>query len=176
MGIRTMIPGEFHVLLSINDNVMNKRSRRKVLVLSIVFGVSVSTVLGLTAFEENLLYFYSPTQIKSGDAPQDHSVRVGGLVVDGSVIRASDSLTVQFDLTDNEESMTVEYTGILPDLFREGQGIVAMGRFNSTGRFVADEVLAKHDEEYMPPEVAAALQAAEEAAKIKSGRQQIGDI
>jgi cytochrome c-type biogenesis protein CcmE len=155
---------------------MNKRSRRKVLILAVVFGVSISTVLGLTAFEENLLYFYSPTQVKSGEAPKTHTFRVGGLVVDGSVKRAPDSLTVQFDVTDNEESMTVEYTGILPDLFREGQGIVAMGGFKSDGRFVADEVLAKHDEEYMPPEVAAALQAAEDAAKSKSSKQQTGDI
>ena len=155
---------------------MNKRSRRKVLVLAIVFGVSVSTVLGLTAFEENLLYFYSPTQVKNGDAPESHTFRVGGLVVDDSVKRAPDSLMVQFDVTDNEETMTVEYTGILPDLFREGQGIVAMGSFNSKGRFVADEVLAKHDEKYMPPEVAAALQAAEDAAKSKAAKQQTGNI
>ena len=144
---------------------MNKRSRRKVLILAVVFGVAISAVLGLTAFEENLLYFYSPTQVKAGEAPQTHSFRVGGLVVDGSVKRAPDSLMVQFDVTDNEESMTIEYTGILPDLFREGQGIVAMGSFAVGGNFVADEVLAKHDENYMPPEVADALKAAEQAAK-----------
>ena len=119
----------------------------------------------MTAFEENLLYFYSPTQVKAGEAPQTHSFRVGGLVVDGSVKRAPDSLMVQFDVTDNVESMTIEYTGILPDLFREGQGIVAMGSFAVGGNFVADEVLAKHDENYMPPEVADALKAAEQAAK-----------
>jgi len=144
---------------------MNKRSRRKVLILAVVFGVAIATVLGLTAFEENLLYFYSPTQVKAGEAPQTHSFRVGGLVVDGSVKRAPDSLMVQFDVTDNQESMTIEYTGILPDLFREGQGIVAMGSFNAGGHFVADEVLAKHDENYMPPEVADALKASEQAAK-----------
>jgi len=144
---------------------MNKRSRRKVLIFAVVFGVAIATVLGLTAFEENLLYFYSPTQVKAGEAPQTHSFRVGGLVVDGSVKRAPDSLMVQFDVTDNVESMTVEYTGILPDLFREGQGIVAMGSFAAGGNFVADEVLAKHDENYMPPEVADALKAAEQAAK-----------
>jgi len=148
---------------------MNKRSRRKVLILAVVFGVAMAAVLGLTAFEENLLYFYSPTQVKAGEAPQTHSFRVGGLVVDGSVKRAPDSLMVQFDVTDNEESMTVEYTGILPDLFREGQGIVAMGSFAAGGNFVADEVLAKHDENYMPPEVADALKAAENAAKAKAG-------
>ena len=144
---------------------MNKRSRRKVLIFAVVFGVAMAAVLGLTAFEENLLYFYSPTQVKAGEAPQTHSFRVGGLVVDGSVKRAPDSLMVQFDVTDNVESMTIEYTGILPDLFREGQGIVAMGSFAVGGNFVADEVLAKHDENYMPPEVADALKAAEQAAK-----------
>lgn len=144
---------------------MNKRSRRKVLILAIVFGVAVAAVLGLTAFEENLLYFYSPTQVKAGEAPETHSFRVGGLVVDGSVSRAPDSLKITFDITDNAEIMSVEYTGILPDLFREGQGIVAMGSLQDDGRFVAQEVLAKHDENYMPPEVADALKASEKAAK-----------
>lgn len=144
---------------------MNKRSRRKVLVFAVVFGVAVATVLGLTAFEENLLYFYSPTQVKAGEAPDTHAFRVGGLVVAGSINRAPDSLKIEFDVTDNTETMTIEYTGILPDLFREGQGIVAMGNLQGGGKFVAQEVLAKHDENYMPPEVAAALKAAEEAAK-----------
>ena len=155
---------------------MNKRSRRKVLIFAVVFGVAIATVLGLTAFEENLLYFYSPTQVKAGEAPQTHSFRVGGLVVDGSVKREPDSLMVQFDVTDNVESMTVEYTGILPDLFREGQGIVAMGSFAAGGNFVADEVLAKHDENYMPPEVADALKAAEAAAKERAPGSQTGKI
>jgi len=144
---------------------MNKRSRRKVLIVGIVFGVALAAVLGLTAFQENLLYFYSPTQIKAGEAPTTHSFRVGGLVVAGSVKRVPDSLKIAFDVTDNTETMRVEYTGILPDLFREGQGIVAMGNLQSDGRFVAQEVLAKHDEKYMPPEVAAALKASEEARK-----------
>ncbi|NOQ87904.1 MAG: cytochrome c maturation protein CcmE [Gammaproteobacteria bacterium] len=148
---------------------MNKRSRRKVLILAIVFGVAVAAVLGLTAFEENLLYFYSPTQVKAGEAPETHSFRVGGLVVDGSVNRAPDSLKIVFDITDNAEIMSVEYTGILPDLFREGQGIVAMGSLQGDGRFVAQEVLAKHDENYMPPEVADALKASEQAAKEAAG-------
>ena len=146
---------------------MNKRSRRKVLVIGVLFGVTVAAVLGLTAFQENLLYFYSPTQVAAGEAPDNHSFRVGGLVVDGTVIRKPDSLDVQFDLTDNTETMTVQYTGILPDLFREGQGIVAMGSMQSGGLFIAEEVLAKHDENYMPPEVADALEAAEKAAKQK---------
>ena len=140
---------------------MNKRSKRKMLVVLVLFGVSIATVLALTAFEENLLYFYSPTQIKNGEAPKIRNFRVGGLVVAGSVVRATDSLLVKFDLTDNAETMTVEYKGILPDLFREGQGIVAMGAFNDKNIFMANEVLAKHDENYMPPEVADALKAAE---------------
>ncbi len=154
---------------------MNKRSRRKVLILAVVFGVAVAAVLGLTAFEENLLYFYSPTQVKAGEAPQTHSFRVGGLVVDGSVSREPDSLKIQFDVTDNTETMTVEYTGILPDLFREGQGIVAMGSLQADGRFVADEVLAKHDEKYMPPEVADALKASEQAAKQQAAEKQAAE-
>jgi cytochrome c-type biogenesis protein CcmE len=146
---------------------MNKRSKRKVMVIAVIFGVSLATVLGLTAFQDNLLYFYSPAEVVSGKAPSEHSFRVGGLVVAGSVKRAEESLDVSFDLTDNTETITVVYSGILPDLFREGQGIVAMGRLQPNGRFVAQEVLAKHDENYMPPEVADALKAAEEAAKAK---------
>lgn len=147
---------------------MNKRSRRKVLVIAVLFGVSVAAVLGLTAFQENLLYFYSPTQVIAGEAPDNHSFRIGGLVVDGSVQRKPDSLDVQFDVTDNTDTVTIQYTGILPDLFREGQGIVAMGSLRSGGLFIAEEVLAKHDENYMPPEVADALKTAEEAAKQKA--------
>lgn len=126
----------------------------------VLLGMSLATVLALTAFEENLLYFYSPTQIKNGEAPVSRTLRVGGLVIAGSVIRDTESLLVKFDLTDGAEMVSVEYRGILPDLFREGQGIVAMGKLNDKKVFVADEVLAKHDENYMPPEVADALEAA----------------
>ncbi|MDH3342534.1 MAG: cytochrome c maturation protein CcmE [Gammaproteobacteria bacterium] len=141
---------------------MNKRSKRKLLVIIVVLGVALATVLGLTAFEENMMYFYSPTEVKNGTAPDNRTIRVGGLVVAGTVERASDSLLVKFDLTDNAEVVSLEYSGILPDLFREGQGIVATGNLNANGVFVADEVLAKHDENYMPPEVADALEAAEQ--------------
>ena len=147
---------------------MNKRSKRKLMVVLVLFGVAVATVLGLSAFEENLLYFYSPTQVKAGEAPDNRAFRIGGLVVAGTVKRETEGLGVTFDLTDNTETMTVEYSGILPDLFREGQGIVAMGKIQPNGVFVADEVLAKHDENYMPPEVADALKATEEAAKAKA--------
>ena len=144
---------------------MNKRSRRKMLVAMVIFGVTIAAVLLLYASKENIMFFYSPTEIHAGKAPSDRPIRVGGLVVDGSVRREENSLAVQFDLTDNAQVVPVSYTGILPDLFREGQGIVAMGRLNSDGLFVADEVLAKHDENYMPPEVADALNAAHEAGK-----------
>jgi cytochrome c-type biogenesis protein CcmE len=148
---------------------MNKRSRRKLLVAMVVFGVTIAAVLGLYASKENIMFFYSPTEIHAGKAPSDRPIRVGGLVVEGSVRREEGDLAVQFDVTDNAEVVPISYTGILPDLFREGQGIVAMGRLNSDGLFVADEVLAKHDENYMPPEVADALNAAHEAGK--SGKQ-----
>jgi cytochrome c-type biogenesis protein CcmE len=138
---------------------MNKRSRRKMMVVMVMFGVAVSTVLALTAFDENLMYFYSPTQIKAGEAPESRAFRAGGLVVTGSVNREKGSLAVTFSLTDNAETIDVSYSGILPDLFREGQGIVALGSMKNGDVFIADEVLAKHDENYMPPEVADSLEA-----------------
>jgi cytochrome c-type biogenesis protein CcmE len=122
--------------------------------------------LGLTAGRENLLYFYSPSQLKASEAPTEHAVRVGGLVVDGSVKRESGSLKVSFGLTDGAEIVTVTYAGILPDLFREGQGIVARGALQTDGSFSADEVLAKHDENYMPPEVADAIKMAQEGGNV----------
>ncbi len=133
--------------------------RRKIL-LSIVFvvaGVGVAAALVLKAFQENLLYFYSPTQVVSGEAPTSRLFRIGGMVVEGSLSRDPESLNVTFELTDTAEEVTVNYQGILPDLFREGQGIVANGELNNEGVFMAKEVLAKHDENYMPPEVADAL-------------------
>ena len=148
---------------------MNPR-RRKLLVTAtfIIVGVAAATLLGLKAFQENLLYFYSPSQIAAGEAPQTRSFRAGGLVVEGSVARDSESLIVQFDLTDTIENITVTYDGILPDLFREGQGIVANGKLQADGKFEAFEVLAKHDENYMPPEVADAL--AKAGANIPYGK------
>ena len=139
---------------------MNKRSQRKLMVVAVVFGVALAAVLGLAAFQENMMYFYSPAEIEQGKAPANRPFRVGGLVVNGSVQREAGSLAVGFVLTDNLATVAVEYTGILPDLFREGQGIVALGSLNERGTFIASEVLAKHDENYMPPEVADALKAA----------------
>jgi cytochrome c-type biogenesis protein CcmE len=135
-----------------------KRKRRLMMVGLLVVGVGIAAALALSAFRENILYFYSPTEVLAGEAPVGHKFRLGGLVVEGSVKRETDGLTVHFGLTDTAKEIPVMYSGILPDLFREGQGIVAHGRLNEAGVFVADEVLAKHDENYMPPEVAEALQ------------------
>ena len=137
---------------------MTPRRQRMLFVAIIFAGVATAAVLVLSAIGENMLYFFSPSQVRAGEAPTGRNVRVGGLVVAGTVERISDGLTVTFDLTDNAERITVEYTGILPDLFREGQGIVAMGKLRPDGIFGAEEVLAKHDENYMPPEVAEALE------------------
>lgn len=137
-----------------------KRKKRLYLVVLVVLGIGVATALAINAFEENLMFFYSPSEVIAGEAPADHPIRMGGLVKAGSLQRQPDGLTVQFDLTDLEKTVTVQYTGILPDLFREGQGIVSKGRLRTDGVFVADEVLAKHDEKYMPPEVADSLKTA----------------
>ncbi|MDD3448458.1 MAG: cytochrome c maturation protein CcmE [Gammaproteobacteria bacterium] len=141
-----------------------KRKKRLALVFLVVLGVGTAVALALNAFQENLLFFYSPRDVVAGKVPDDHAFRIGGLVTAGSVKRQPDGLTVQFDVTDMDETVAVQYTGILPDLFREGQGIVALGRMSPTGVFVAEEVLAKHDENYMPPEVAEALGNAHEKA------------
>jgi len=120
----------------------------------LVAGTSLAAYLGLKAFNENLLYFFSPTDVVNGKAPNGKSFRLGGLVANGSVKR--EGIKVAFDVTDNQNTFTVKYEGILPDLFREGQGIITTGSLKN-GTFMATEVLAKHDENYMPPEVADAL-------------------
>jgi cytochrome c-type biogenesis protein CcmE len=134
------------------------RKKRLYIVLAILAGVGIAVALALSALQENINLFYTPTQIAAGEAPEGTRIRAGGLVETGSVKRSSDSLTVSFRVTDNNETVTIQYQGILPDLFREGQGIVALGRVNGDGVLVADEVLAKHDENYMPPEVSQALE------------------
>jgi cytochrome c-type biogenesis protein CcmE len=140
---------------------MTPRRQRLLLVGLVLGGVVVSAALAFRAFRENLVYFFSPTQVASGEAP-DRAFRIGGMVVDKSLARESGSLTVHFALTDFAHTVPVSYTGILPDLFREGQGIVAIGQMQGQ-EFVASEVLAKHDENYMPPEVAEALAKTREA-------------
>ncbi len=136
-----------------------KRKQRLIFVTIVLLGFSAATALGVYAIQKNKTYFYTPTEIVAGEVSQDKLFRIGGLVVEGSVNRFNDGVTTEFDLTDTSGTVTVRYKGLLPDLFREGQGIVAQGKLNSEGTIVAQEVLAKHDENYMPPEVAEALKA-----------------
>jgi len=133
------------------------RRQRLILIALMVIGIGAAVGFALKSFNENLMYFFSTTDVMAGKATKDTLFRLGGMVVKGSVQRPGDGLTVHFKLTDFSKEVAVEYTGILPDLFREGQGIVANGRLDSRGVFVAEEVLAKHDENYMPPEVKASL-------------------
>jgi len=140
-------------------------------VLAILGGVAASVSLAVMASRENIMFYYDPSQVALGKAPLEKRFRIGGMVVKGSVARKPGDLEVRFVLTDFAHQVPVEYTGVLPDLFREGQGIIAHGTMNSNGAFVADEVLAKHDEKYMPPEVAASLKnkGGSEAAAANGG-------
>lgn len=133
------------------------RRKRLLWIGVLLLGLALVAGLVIKAFEQNMMFFFSTTEVVEGKAPIERDFRVGGMVVEGSVQRDTNTLKVQFNLTDYQTPLTVEYQGILPDLFREGQGIVAKGRLNAEGLFVASEVLAKHDENYMPPEVAASL-------------------
>jgi len=144
---------------------MTPRQKRMATVAAILVGVGIATAFALQAFEKNMLYYYSPTQILAGEAPDSRSIRVGGLVENGSVQREPGSLEVRFTLTDFANTVGVSYTGVLPDLFREGQGIIARGKLTNEGLFVAEEVLAKHDENYMPPEVKDSLKPHADAAQ-----------
>ena len=136
-----------------------QRRQRLILIVLLVAGVGGAVALALTALEKNINLFFSPTQVRAGEAPAGDTFRLGGMVVEDSVRRSDADLSVRFALTDTLSTVQVAYTGILPDLFREGQGIVAQGSLQS-GVFVATQVLAKHDETYMPPEVSEALKAA----------------
>lgn len=137
---------------------MKKRHSRMITVSLLIAGAGVAVFLLLQALGSNTNYFYSPTEVANGDAPKGKSFRLGGLVLDGSVKR--NDMKVEFRVTDKENNFKIEYTGILPDLFREGQGIITTGSLKNDV-FVATEVLAKHDENYMPPEVKSAIDAAE---------------
>jgi cytochrome c-type biogenesis protein CcmE len=130
------------------------RKKRLGLILLMVAGVAVGVGFALKSLDQNIMFFFTPSEVVSGKAPANKLFRMGGMVVVGSVHRPGDGLTVHFDLTDNEQNVTVKFAGILPDLFREGQGIIANGKLGESGEFVAEEVLAKHDETYMPPELA----------------------
>jgi len=138
---------------------LTPRRKRLIAVLAIVAGVGSAATLATFAFRDNLLYFYDPSQVAAGEAPRSRTFRIGGMVTKGSVQRTPGTLEMRFVVTDFEHSIAVRYEGLLPDLFREGQGVIAHGRLAPSGEFVADEILAKHDEKYMPPEVARSLKA-----------------
>jgi cytochrome c-type biogenesis protein CcmE len=138
---------------------MTARQRRMVLVVGILVGVSTAVAFAMQAFRTNWEGFFDPSQVIARQAPVDRTFRLGGMVNKGSVQRVPGSLEVRFVVTDFAHEVPVTYSGILPDLFREGQGVVARGRLGADGTFVAEEVLAKHDEKYMPPEVARSLKA-----------------
>jgi len=145
---------------------MKARHKRFALLLVGLGILAAAAVLVFQALGNNMSYFFSPTEVYTGKAPKDHVFRLGGLVKPGSLKRGQ-KLTSTFVITDNHKDVTVRYTGVLPDLFSEGRGAIAQGRLNADGVFIADEVLAKHDENYMPPEVAAALKKGHQRGKTQ---------
>lgn len=142
---------------------MKPRHKRMVLIIGALVVLAVAAMLVLNAFRSNLVFFYTPTQIANGEAPHNKPFRIGGLVKTGTLHR--DGVTAYFTVTDTSKDTIVKYTGILPDLFREGRGVVAEGRIGDDGQFTASEVLAKHDENYMPPEAKSAVDQAQQAMK-----------
>jgi len=141
---------------------MKPRHKRLAMIAGGVAALGVAAALVLSAFQQNLVFFFTPSQVAANEAPQGRAFRVGGLVESGSVKRQPDGVTVRFVITDTAQSIAVVYRGILPDLFREGKGVVTQGKLAADGVFYASEVLAKHDENYMPPEAAEALKKAHE--------------
>ncbi|MDH5480461.1 MAG: cytochrome c maturation protein CcmE [Nitrosomonas sp.] len=144
---------------------MKPRHKKLAAITAGVAALGVAAILVLNAFQSNLVFFFSPTQVMANEAPIGKSFRIGGLVEMNSIQREGDSTTVRFAVTDTAQVIPVVYTGILPDLFKEGKGVVAQGKLSANGVFEADEVLAKHDENYMPPEAAEALEQAAKAQK-----------
>ena len=142
---------------------MKPRHKRMALIVSGLLSIGLAAYFVLNAFQSNLVFFFTPSQVVAGEAPQGRVFRIGGMVKTGTVKR--DNLTVNFVVTDTVREVPVTYTGILPDLFREGKGVVAEGKLNTVGGFVASEVLAKHDENYMPPEAKHALDEAQRTIK-----------
>ena len=136
---------------------MKPRQQRMLAVGLVAAGLAVATALALRAFQDNMMFFIDISDVVAGNYPEDRTFRIGGLVVDGSVEREPESLDVTFRVTDLRCELPVTYTGVLPDLFNEGQGVVAHGRLNDDGLFIANKILAKHDENYMAPEVADSL-------------------
>jgi cytochrome c-type biogenesis protein CcmE len=143
---------------------MKSRHKKLLVIVLALAGIGIATTLILNAFQSNLVFFFSPTEVTEGKAPVDRAFRIGGLVEDGSVKRDPDGLTVRFMVTDTAKTIPVVYKGILPDLFKEGKGVVAEGRLGADGLFTSTQVLANPDENYMPPEAAQAL---EQAAKAQ---------
>lgn len=144
---------------------MKPRHKRFALIAAGVGALAVATALVLNAFRSNLVFFFTPTQVAAKEAPVGRTFRIGGMVETGSLKREADGLTVHFRVTDTAQAIPVVYKGILPDLFKEGKGVVAQGRLGPDGEFTASEVLAKHDENYMPPEAAHAVEQAQKAQK-----------
>lgn len=142
---------------------MKPRHKKLLTIALSVAGLGVAVALVLNAFQKNLVFFFSPSQVVKGEAPIDRTFRIGGMVEEGSVKREADGLTVRFVVTDTAHTMPVVYRGVLPDLFKEGKGVVAEGKLGPDGVFTATQVLAKHDENYMPPEAALAIEQAQKA-------------
>ena len=147
---------------------MKPRTRRFAWIAAGLAALGVAAALVLNAFQSNLVFFFTPTQVVAREAPQGRAFRIGGLVEAGSLKREPDSLTVRFRVTDTAQTIPVSYTGLLPDLFKEGKGVVAQGTLGPDGVFHATEVLAKHDENYMPPEAKAAVESAHKGMTMKS--------
>ncbi|MFY8064603.1 MAG: cytochrome c maturation protein CcmE [Usitatibacteraceae bacterium] len=149
---------------------MTPRRKRAAWIIGALIALALVTFFVVNAFRQNLVFFYTPTQIAAGEAPQGRAFRIGGMVVEKSLVRAPDGVTIQFSVTDTDKTIPVQYRGILPDLFKEGKGVVAEGRWEN-GVFTASEVLAKHDENYMPPEAQDAVNQAHQKAAAKKEQQ-----
>src|SRR5499426_4845215 len=147
---------------------MKRRHKRISIIFVGLAGLGLAAYLVANAFRQNLVFFFSPTQVAAKEAPVNKTFRIGGLVENGTLKKDPDGLTVRFTVTDTANSIPVVYKGILPDLFKEGRGCVAQGRINADGVFYADQIMAKHDENYMPPEAAQALDKAKDMEKIKN--------
>lgn len=145
---------------------MKARHKRFLLVALGLVAVGLAAALAINALQSNIAYFFSPSQVAAGEAPQGHVFRIGGMVEEGSLKRKEGGLDVEFVVSDTAKRVTIRFAGILPDLFGEGQGVVAKGRLGDDGVFVAEQVLAKHDESYMPPEVAEALETAQKMGVV----------
>ena len=153
---------------------MKRRHKRIVFIVTSLAALGLAAWLVLGAFRNNLVFFFSPTQVMAKEAPVGRTFRIGGLVENGSLKRDSDGLTIRFVVTDTANTLPVVYKGILPDLFKEGRGCVAQGKVGTDGVFYADQIMAKHDENYMPPEAARALDQAKDMEKVKNSANEAG--